>query len=342
MPQGIVPKTVPANPVSKASDQAPMVKTPDNPEFGDTAAVINDALKAMGAEPNVSKQPATVPLIVEAKPETTTEPATPTGPTAKGWAAIKNAETKLRQERERFSEERKATTHAAQQARAEADKILAEARQQAVDIKSAFSKDPFGVLKNQFGVTLNDLAQLALSDQTTLPQARPSEDPEKKALMERLDRLEKKDQQAQQENQLNAYKAGIKRALASEDFSILETMPNAEQEIIEVAAGYARKTGEVLQPDKAAAILKKYWEQHLSKVGSHAAARRVLGLPDPVASGANGNPAPRPKGPKKTLTNQLSSPSPAVPQRLPDNLSEEEELRRAAELIPEGAWDRMT
>lgn len=332
----------PQNDVTLASRQEPLVRVPDNPVFGDTPDLIREGLAAMEGKDPATEAPKkeAAPVEPDAAPqEAAPGEEAPAGPSAKGWAAVKIAEKKLRAERSKFENERQAGMYQIQQMRAEIEALKKASATQSEDIKAAFAKDAFGTLKSHFGVTLNDLAQMALNEQSAPPVR--SDDQESKVLREKLERLERTIQERDQQAQVRQYQEGIAQTLADERFELLQTMPNAANEVFEVARGYAQKTGQVLPPDKAAGILLSYWERHLSQVSSHKAARRVLGLPDSDDAGANNRTAPRPKGPKKTLPNQLSSPPPARSNEDPGELSEHEELMRAAKLIPEDAWSQL-
>lgn len=342
MPQGQVIK-----PAAKAPSepQPPIVKVPDNMPRGDHERLVQEGIKAMedaagktndkqdasAPEPAVTTEPAAKP---EAKGDTTTEPE---GPAAKGWALVKKGERKLQEEKQRFELERKQAIHEAQQAKAAAEKMAAETK----SLREAFKANPFETLRREFGVTLNDLATMALQPGQR-PPTQNQADPEKEALRSELSEVKQMVQGLLQQNAYKEHVSGIDQVLAAEENSVLQTLPNAKQEIFDLQSKYMQQTGERLQTEKAAAMLRDYWEKHLGTIASHSAARRVLGLQDPEESnGANGHSAPRPKGPRKTLTNSMSS-SPAVPEQLPDNLTHDEEVKRAAKLVPSDVWDRMS
>lgn len=344
MPQGIKPKIA----VVKPPKQEPMVKAPDNPEFASHGALMKEGMAAMAGNGNGDKpvdapvpdpEDIKAPPVVEVKKE---EKAPEEGPSAKGWALVKQQEKKIRDEREKFNEDRKVQLHELKQLREQLEMDRKRFQSEAGDIKASFKKDPFGTLKSTFGVTLNDLAQAALSDNGQVIQTNAgAPDPEKLALIERLDRMEKLMQGNAQRSEMEKYQAGIRTAIASEEYGLLQTMPNAEREIVELAGLHFKKTGELLQPDKAASIMLKFWEQHLEKVSSHQAARRILGLPDPT-DGTTQTPVLGRKGPSKTITKKLASSPPPGQNPLPADWTEKQELEAAAKLVPDSAWDSMS
>lgn len=325
--------------VEGADRQEPIDKVPDNPAFEDTHTVITEALKAVEAKTGTPKADEAPPKAPDALPpaEKIEKVEEQKGPTSKGWAAILVREKKLQEERARFDNETKARLHELNQTKVGLEALQTEN----TALRSSFKKDPFGTLKKEFGLSFNDLAQLALEDdpQVVEPKA-PAGDPIVQKLLEKIEGLEKTLNGQTVQRELESYRGDIKRAvIGGGPHEILTTMPNLENEVLQLAGQYYQRTGERLSADKACGILAKYWEQHLQSLSSHAAARRVLGLPDPTDA-ANGKPA-RPKGPTKTLTNrQLASP-PSGDNKLPDNLSDEQELRLAAKLIPDDAWSRM-
>lgn len=319
-------------------EETPISQTPDNPQFDDTAAVIKEALKTVeGVDGEV-----TIPLEkVETKvAKVETLPADDKdkdkGPESKGWAAILKREKKLQEDRVRLDHETKTQRHELNQMKAQIEQLQSGA----VDLKSAFKKDPFGTLKRELGMSFNDLAQLALADDPTKVQPDEGDqvNPMTKKLLEKIEGLEKTITGQSVQRELQSYKADIKHAVSTDELAILTTMPNLENEVLTLAGSYYQKTGERLPADKACAILAKYWEQHLQSLSSHAAARRVLGLPDPTDS--TPGKALKPKGPSKTLTNrQLASP-PSGDNKVPENLTDEQEIRLAAKLIPDDVWSR--
>lgn len=325
------------------NQQEPIVQVPDNPQPGvkpgdEQPDVIGEALKAAGllgkTEKAEKEKPEEKPEPVEAKPAKADEPKSEDGPVAKGWAAIKQSERKLMSEREAMKAER----HQLAKMKEEIEELKRSQAASSSSLKESFKKDALGTLRNEFGLSFNDLAKLALSSDERPVIEAPREDPEKKALADRLDRMERLLQNQSVEKKLESYRADIRSAVQSDELAILNTLPNLESEVLTLAGNYYQKTGEQLSADKACGILATYWEKHLKSLTSHAAARRALGLPE--QDGAPTKPAPRANGPKKTLTNTMSS-SPRSPGKLPDNMSPHEELLAAAKLVPDDAWSDL-
>lgn len=245
-------------------------------------------------------------------------------PTARGWAAIAAREKKLR-ERE---QELKSQQHELNTMRQEIENLKETQKVSEKDLKADFAKDPFGTFQKTFGVSYEQFIDMGLQDNPKPPQTAGSE--ELSELKGMIQNLQTQLQQKETQSAYAEYVGKVRQELASEDFTLLNTMPNAEREVLDYIEGYAKQYGEVLQPRDAVARIHAEWVEKIRTLRSHAKARQLLGLEE-TEEKTDDAPS-KSQASTKTLKNKDQR-APPKGQGLPDNLTEQEELLEALKLV---------
>jgi hypothetical protein len=300
------------------------------------------------ATPGTPQAAPETPKPVAVKPETPAAPEAPAtpapeGPPSRGWAAVKEQEKQLREVRARLEADRQAIDAARRQ--------LEEQRRGAVDWQAELKRDPFGTLARA-GMPFEAIADMAISGQTApaaptdktapAPTAAPA-DPEKVALMQRVEQLE----QRQRDQSIRDYQWELGQKLATDPkYRLIKSYPGIEQEAVRLAAAYAQQRREFLTPEKALDMLDGAYREQLQSLRSHEAVREVLGLPAPTApapvpSAPAPTPAasPTPKPAARTVTQDLAASTPVPRSEVqPTFLSEHEVLTDAAKYVLPGAF----
>lgn len=247
---------------------------------------------------------------------------------AQGWAQVVKAERQARERMKEVREREKALEARAAQNDALADRIRT---------------DPLSVLR-EAGFEFNDLARMVLDggQPKQAPQQPKSEDKEFAAMRERVAKLEAEKQAATEEQYRNAYRGDIRQVLSDPKYKLLASHPDAENEMFEAAAEWAREYGEVRQPEEFAGILQDQYRKELSELAARGPIREALGIGDTTPAEAPAPETPgrtkRPVKPRSLTNNMAASPSKKVDW---DSLSDQDLISEAAKLVPAGAWDHM-
>lgn len=301
------------------------------------ADVLKDVSRETPPEPPAKKAAA---KKEPTKEEPSTEPEASAKPVSEGWAAVTKREKQLRESREALKRDREQIA---------ADKAaLEKARAEVAGLRELAKVDPFKAVES-LGLSFDGLVQTALKGGVPTPApAKPAEDPEKAALLKRLEQLEQRDQRREIQNNIMAFQNNCATALKQPEFELLAARPDAVEQMMDFANKFASEHGKLLTPSEIAGILQDTWREELATMGSSAAIRKALGLPvdssaanDTSATEENEPAKPKKAGPK--ISNKLpSKPPPAPGKTKPTGVqSEEDILNEAAALVPHDAWDRI-
>jgi hypothetical protein len=309
-----------AAPVVPAEVEAPV--TADAAEGDEMAA----ALAAVEAEEGEAPKGA---APVEKKDGEEEQP--PEGHAAKGWAAVRRREEKLRAQKEAFKQERLQVDSRLK----EMDAKLAQLKER----EDALVADPLAYLSKQ-GTTFDDLARRVLGDGKPAPeeQARRQAltmEQKFKEQEERQARLEAYIHKQETSSLINNYRADISKTLASSEFELLAAWPDAEEEVLQFADKWASQRREVLTPSQAAAKLQGELQKQLERLGSHQAVRKFFTDSKQAVSGQSQAPRGNGASSPKTLTNNLAATPPASDPDW-DSLSDEDQIQAALRLVQDG------
>jgi len=333
-------------------DQPSMVSVPDSPEHASHGDEIQSALKAMeaAAQPSANQEesppqdsidnedaPKAEPADPAQKPQADADSAEaavveePAGSKGRAWATIKQTEKRMRHERQQLKEEM-------HRFRMEREQFAQQAQQQQ-DLKQRMAQDPFGTLQGEFGLTYDKLTNMALqpgAQQST--QAQPNGEITK--VMEEVQQLRQEIAASRQKDYVSDYQTKIRSEIKSDDYELLRTLPNAEQEVFSYAAGYAQKTGELLSAKEAADTMQDQWRDHIRKISSNKAARQLLGLGETNTAseptGQNGSAAGTAE--PSTVTNSMTTPPPKGLNKEAQPMSHHDEVKRALAALSGDPW----
>lgn len=316
----------------------------------EAAAEVAEAAKLMDAEAAAAQAPAAEAEAAPAEAATVEEkPAAPVKTEAaddekyKTWEAVKAAEKRNRAIRDQIKQEKAALDAAKKDIEDQRAKIKAD--------HDELVNDPLGVLKKR-GTTFEDMARRVIADGKMSPEEMVKRMGVE--MQEKLSTIEKSNQelrdiiQKQEEQRyVNDYRSQIQKTLSTAEFELLSGYDDAMDMVFNKATAHAAEHKEVLTPEQAAAIIQDELRDGLTKLKSHKAARRILGLPDSDESDSLENTASSSPGvsqtPKravtspKTLTNKTAVVSSKTFED-EDFVDEREEIRRAAKLIAPDAW----
>jgi hypothetical protein len=145
-----------------------------------------------------------------------------------------------------------------------------------------FRKNPFAFMEKA-GLSFDTLAEAVVKGETDkVGQAAPK-DPMADAptwareLFTKVQGLEQQTRQQEHSKNDAVYRQNASEVLKKEQYAILETLSNAEEQIYQIALAHAERTGEVLPPEVIADTLAEEWTAHLKKVGTNKALLAAIG-----------------------------------------------------------------
>jgi hypothetical protein len=263
--------------------------------------------------PESTETPAEAPA--EAQAPTEAEEVPQQASVARGWAAIKAQERKVREERDAMKRE----------------KALAA---DGTAFKQKLKEDPLAALQ-EAGIDFNELAERVFDPESAKAKAA---DPQK-AVMSEVDRLKQEIAAMKQEGRQKEYAehdrkymSDIDSNLASEEFAVLRANPNAKKLVFDAALAHASQTGEIVSPAEICRVLQETLIEELKAISSNDAVKKLLGLNVAVE-------APAAKPAVKTISKNLVQAATASPSAQDESSprNDHEKVARAAKLV-ETIW----
>jgi hypothetical protein len=251
--------------------------------------------------------PPTEPPAAPASPPPTSPPATqlaevkpteskPESPMDISWSAIKKAEANVREQRKNL----KAEMDQLRQFQDEVKNSYGD-RHGLIDINK-LKTTPLAALQAA-GMSFNDIMKAAIAERTgqgaTMPQQAPVQQQQQRPAQDqttsKIAALEEQLNQMRFEQLKAEYKRGLSEQLADNRFQLLRAMPEAVDRMFDVTARHAELSGgEVLTPDRAAAMLHDEWQSQLKSLWANKEARQFFLSLDGNVAPATRAPAPGP------------------------------------------------
>jgi hypothetical protein len=264
------------------------------------------------------------------------EPALETPAQKKAWAAVLERENVLRTEREAAKREREELLSL----RDKMSSQIEEVRSREERFREELRKDPLGVLQREAGIDYDSLTARVIGDKPdplrAVEDAKREASSEIVALREEIKRLSDRLEEGEREKYRSDYRGSIKRALESDDYSILRAKPNAEDIVFELASRYAAEHGELLTAHDAAARIQDEFREELgrmAKVESVASYLREIlsGSQEPPESKQQQAPEPTRRGIQTTRQEEnVDLPrAPRGPRRIDGTMTREEAIAEA-------------
>lgn len=319
-------------PTPNVAQSAPVDNTPSAPTGVESeASILEAAMKLIGTDvevpteaPNAEEPPQNTAPAQETKPEVV-DPVVE-GPASRGWAAVKEQEKRLRQEREEFKLQRAELE--------QMQKKIEEMQKGSFDVLSKLRDDPFSILEKA-GVSFEDLANRVLNGD------KPGPDEKVKRTTSEVEELRKElasfkaqlETQKAQEFDTRYQNDAASVIKADPKFKLLQSYGKAVEDIYELACLHARQTGQILPAEQAAAMILEEYENDLKSTLLNDAVREKFGIilkenESPVKEKTK----PVNVVPSKTVTNQMGSSPTSQPKERPP-MSEREELEEAVKLL---------
>lgn len=252
-------------------------------------------------------------------------------PLKKSWEAIRKHEQAIRAGREELKKEREAI----ETERAQFQQLNESVHRMQQDLES----DPMGFIQKHAGLTFEDLARRVInsgrpSTEETVRRNGDKQKSELDKLRDEVIELKRAAESRSQAQALEEYRSRVDTALSGHE--LLSVLPDARERAMDLATQHAAEFGEVLTPDDLAARLDSQFREQLSKLKTHAAVRKVLGL-SAEGDGPSNNTQNKVQAPDRapsTLTNGLAS-APPKPASSDEwlGLSEDQLIAEAAKLV---------
>lgn len=304
-------------------------------------AAVNDAARQEAAL-KAAGMPVTDPKASDSGNESTADLTKTKSPEPQGgaWAAVKEAEQRMRQ-RESDMESR--------------EKQMV-ANIQAIEDKARAQNEFFDKLKMpggaaealaEHGVQFTDIVNDVLANPEgadPIDRRFTALDKEMEALRGTLKSTTEKLQDYEAKDQDADIKAYLEQTLANDKFALLRTHPTAIEEMKRLMVLYKEYQNKDLTGEEAAVMLQDEWKGQLAKLKAHAAVRVELGMPE-LPKGDTEDPA---EGKAQTAPETKTSPStisgyetttPAsggIP-----SLAQDDRVKAAVGQIPPGFWSAM-
>jgi len=343
LPQSIIPSTD-SSEAFELPETAPDLARPDQ------HAEVEAAMHLLKPEEPKEEPQETPPEEPKDKEEPTKEPETPEAPPqdsqAELLARIAKSERKLLDEKAAL----KADREALEAKKKELEELLADDKEELEDFIKDLRESPITQL-TKLGFSHDDIANMLLKGegQTARPQATSSLEEKLLAKIESLeqtianDKAERERQQSEAsiQQQVQEYKNSLKGLLETEEYSLLNTMPNATHEIMNFATGIMQQKNQYLQPKEAADMMLEHYKAHLSQLSSNPIARQLLGLSSEEAK-PEAKPTEEKQQPSPTLTHSMQeAPVREKEPELGMFETEHQEIQAALSKVPEGIWETM-
>jgi len=321
--------------ISKAIESA---KTAPQDDAGDWPVDDVEELEAEGTAAPKPKPKVTPKKEAPSGEEATKgdgEPVLETPAQKKAWAAVLERENVLRTEREAAKREREELLLL----RDKMSSQIEEVRSREERFREELRKDPLGVLQREAGIDYDSLTARVIGDKPdpirAVETVKKEASSEIATLKEEIKRLSDRLEEGEREKYRSDYRGSIKRALESDDYSILRAKPNAEDIVFELASRYAAEHGELLTAHDAAARIQDEFREELgrmTKVESVASYLRgiLAGSQEPLESKQQA-PEPTRRGIQTTRQEEnVDLPrAPRGPRRIDGTMTREEAIAEA-------------
>lgn len=331
------------------SDSAPAAEAPENAQTTaqeTVGQVVNEVLKAKNEEP--AKDSADKKPEAEKKDASKeVEPKKEDAKLAAKFAALSKKDKEARA--------REKALEAREKALAEKEKSLAAPKQDAApakeDLNIRMRRDPFGTMREEWGLDLDVLTKIATNQGKLTPemQLKLEQETTAKTLEEKIKALEKRledeaktkaerEQQAQQEAAIKEFKGSIGELIKGNaaEYELLGLEEDPAQIVYEVIEAHYEKTkgfdpeqpdvGRILDIKEAADLVESHLFEEAKKYTSLS---KIKGIFAPKEQPKAASEQPK-EGATKTLSNEQTGSAPAAQKRA---LTREEEFAEAAKLI---------
>lgn len=289
------------------------------------------APEAQNAAPVTEQQQTDNPEAVKAEAAPKPEAAKPVDEKlASKFAALSRKEKQIREQRRELD----ARDQRLKALETELNKMKAERESQDSELKSKLKSGGLKALRDEVGLTYEQLTEQALNDENPTPQQMmqrlreelKSEYSEQiSALRKELEDEKARKQQDAEESAKNAYKSELKDFISKNEKYELTQTNEAYDLAYDVAEQYYAQTGKVLSYEEAANYVEEHLEEQANKILELKKIKAKLGAAQPKVEAKTATTA--------TLSNSMSAELPVNGSR---TLSKEESLREAAKLI---RWD---